>query len=123
MRLDRAGGVMAHHQDVRAHGVQRHRRVDQRLALAHRAGLDRHVDDIGAEPLAGDLERGAGARRILEKAVDQRAAAQPRGFLVGLAAQFDIGVGEVEDVLDVLAAQPLDAKQVPVPEGVLIHWI
>ena len=32
-QLDGAGGVMAHHQDVGAHGVERHRRVDQRLAL------------------------------------------------------------------------------------------
>ena len=32
-QLDRAGRVMAHDQDVGAHGVERHRRVDQRLAL------------------------------------------------------------------------------------------
>jgi hypothetical protein len=33
-QLDGAGGVMAHHQDVGAHGVERHRRVDERLALS-----------------------------------------------------------------------------------------
>ena len=32
-QLDRAGRVMAHDQDVGPHGVERHRRVDQRLAL------------------------------------------------------------------------------------------
>ena len=82
---------------------------------------DRHVDDIGAEPLAGDLERGAGARRILEEAVDQRAPAQGGGLLVGLPAQLDIGVGEIEHMLDILPAQPLDAEQMPVPETVWLH--
>ena len=33
-QLDRAGGVMAHHDQVGVHGVERHRGVDQRLALA-----------------------------------------------------------------------------------------
>ena len=32
-QLDRAGRVVAHDQDVGAHGVERHGRVDQRLAL------------------------------------------------------------------------------------------
>ncbi len=35
-QFDRAGGVMAHHDDVGMHGVERDRCVDQRLALAHR---------------------------------------------------------------------------------------
>jgi hypothetical protein len=32
---DSPGGVMAHDEEIRAHGVQRHGRVDQRLALLH----------------------------------------------------------------------------------------
>ncbi|MGY4312381.1 hypothetical protein ACVWW1_001684 [Bradyrhizobium sp. JR3.5] len=35
-QLDRTGGVVAHHQDVRVHRVQRHRGVHQGLALAGR---------------------------------------------------------------------------------------
>ncbi len=66
--------LMAHDQHVRPHGVQRHRRVDQRLALLHRGGRDRHVHDVGAEPLAGELERGLRARRCFEEQVDLRAA-------------------------------------------------
>jgi hypothetical protein len=112
---------MTHDQHVGVHRVQRHRRVYQGFALAHRRDRDGHVDDIGAEPLAGDLERRAGARRILEKAVDQRAAPQGRALLVGLPAQLDIGVGEIEHMLDILPAQPLDAEQMPVPETVWLH--
>ena len=120
-QLHRARFGMAHDEHVGVHRVQRHRRVDQRFALAHRADRDRHVDDVGAQSLPGDLERGAGAGRILEKAVDQRAAAQPRGFLVGLPAQLDIPVGEIEDMLDILPAQPLDAEQMPMPERIFLH--
>ena len=47
-QLDRAGGVVAHDQDVGPHGVQRHRRVDQRLALLHRGG--RHVMFMTSAP-------------------------------------------------------------------------
>ncbi len=35
---------------------------------------DRHVDHVGAQPLAGQLEAGAGAGAVLEKQIDQRAA-------------------------------------------------
>ena len=107
---------MAHDQHVGVHRVQGHRGVDQRLALDHRADRHRHVDHIGAEPLAGDLERGAGAGRVLEKAVDERAAAQQSPAFLGLAVQFDIAVGKIEKPVDLRRRQPLDAEQVPVPE-------
>jgi hypothetical protein len=55
-QLNRARFGMTHDQHVGMHRIQRHRRVDQRLALAHRAHIDRHVDHIGAEPLAGQFE-------------------------------------------------------------------
>ena len=120
-QLHRARFGMAHHQHVGVHRVQGHRGVDQRLALAHRADRDRHVDDVGAEPLAGELERGAGAGRVLEEAVDQGAAAQRRVLLFGLAVLLDIALGEVEDIGDVLGRQPFDAQQMPVPVGMGIH--
>ena len=73
-KMHGAGRVMAHDDDVGPHGVQRRRGVDQRLALLHRGRRDRHVHDVGAEPLAGDLEGGLGAGRGLEEQVDLRAA-------------------------------------------------
>ena len=75
---DRAAVLVAHHQHVRMHRVQGHRGVDQGLALLDRGRADRHVDDVGAEPLAGELERGARARRALEEQVDLGPAAQDR---------------------------------------------
>jgi hypothetical protein len=116
---------VANDQHIGVHRVQGHRRVDQGLALDHRARRHRHVDHIAAEPLAGDLERCAGARRILEEAVDDRAAAQQAALLFSLPVELDIAVGEVEDVIDVVRRQPLDPKQMPVPErglsGASVH--
>ena len=66
-QFDRAGRMMAHDNDVGMHGVERHRRVDQRLALAHRGRADRHVHDVGAKALAGEFERGLGAGRRLRR--------------------------------------------------------
>ncbi len=120
-QLHRPQFGMAHDQHVGMHRVQRHRGVDQGLALDHRADRDGHVDDVGAEPFAGDLERGAGAGRIFEKAVDDRAPAQQRAFFFGLTIEFDIAVGEVEKLHDLRRRQSLDSEEVAVPErGVAI---
>ena len=90
------GRGVADDQDVGAHGVQRHRRVDQRLALLHRRIADRHVHHVGAEPLAGQLEGGLRAGRGFEEEVDLRAAAQRRRLLFALARNRDRLVGPVE---------------------------
>ena len=44
--------------------------------LATELADDLHVDDVGAEPLAGQFEAGAGARRVLEEQIDDGLAAQ-----------------------------------------------
>ena len=114
--LDRAGGVVTHHDDVGVHGVERHRGVDQRLALAHRGGADRHVHDVGAEPLAGELERRLGAGRDLEEQVDQRAPAQRGLLFLDLAVERDEMLGEIEEAQNLLARKPFDPQQVPLVE-------
>ena len=113
-QLDRAALGVAHDQDVGVHGVQRHRRVDQRLALLDRRVRDRHVDDIGAEPLAGQLERGARARRAFEEQVDLGAPAQHGGLLVRAAIERDVAIREVEQQGDFVGRQPLDAEKMGV---------
>ena len=115
-QFDRAGSVVPHHQNVRMHGVQRHRGIDQGFALAHRGGGDRHVHDVGAEPFAGDFERGLGAGRGLEEQVDLGAAAQRGALLVDLAVELDIFFGEVEQAGDIVSGKALDSQQVPVTE-------
>ncbi len=115
-QLDRPGGVMAHHDEVGVHGIERHRGVDQRLALAHGGGADRHVHDVGAEPFARELERGLGTGRHLEEQVDQGAPAQRRLLLLDLAVEIDEMLGEVEQAQNLLARKPLDPQQMPLVE-------
>ena len=98
----RAGRWVADDQDVGPHGVERHRRVDQRFALLHRGTGDRHVHDVGAEPLSGEFERRLRAGRGLVEQVDLGAAAQRRGLLLGLARDRDGRVGAVEQQFDVV---------------------
>ena len=115
-QFDRAGGVMAHHQDVGMHGVERDRGVDQRLAFAHRGLADRHVHHVGAEPLARQFERGLGAGGALEEQIDLGAAAQRGALLLDLAIEFDEFLAEVEQAGNILAGKPLDPQQMPPAE-------
>ena len=77
---------------------------------------DRHVHHVGAEPLAGQLERGLGAGRGLEEQVDQRAAAQRGGLLLDLAVELDEFLGEIEQADDVGVRKPRDPQQVALAE-------
>ncbi len=63
----RTGRSVPDDDDVGLHGVEGRRGIDQCLALAHRRGPDRHVGDLRAQPLAGDLEARLGAGRRLEE--------------------------------------------------------
>ena len=115
--LDRAGRMMAHHEQVGPHGVQRHRRIDQGLALLHRRGADRHVHHVGAEPLAGKLEGALGPGRGFEEEIDQGAAAQIVAFLVDLPAELGGLFGQVEQRRDLGARKAFDSKQMAVRKG------
>ena len=115
-QFHRAGGMMAYHQNIRMHGVEGHRRVHQRFALADRGGRDRHIHDVGAEPLACDLERGLRAGGGLEEEVDLGAAAQVAALLVHLPVQFDELFGKVQEAVDIGHGKALDAQQMPVSE-------
>jgi hypothetical protein len=115
--FDRPRRVVAHDQDVGPHGVQGHRRVDDRLALLHRRIADRHVHHVGAEAFSGELEGGLGAGRGLEEEVDLGAAAQHRLLLLDLAADFDGLFGEVEEAGRLLRRHSLDPQKVPVRKG------
>ncbi len=72
----RARTGVADDDDIGGHGVERHRRVDQRFALLHAGGGGRHVDDIRAQPLARDFEGQQGAGAVFEKGIDLRHAGQ-----------------------------------------------
>jgi len=98
------------------HGVERHRGVDQRLALLHRRVADRHVHHVGAEAFAGEFERGLGAGRGFEEQVDQRAPAQRGGLFLDLAVELDELFGEVEQAVDLVGRQAFDPQQVTAAE-------
>ena len=110
-QLDGARRVVAHHQDVGAHGVQRHRGVDQGLALLDRGGGDRHVHHVGAEPLAGELEGALRPGRGLEEEIDQSAAAKVVTLLGDLTAELGGLFGKVEQRHDLGAGKAFDPKQ------------
>jgi hypothetical protein len=71
----------------------------------------RHVEHVGAEALAGQLERHLGARRRLEEQVDLREAAQDRGLFLGPAVHVDIGFGQVQEGGDLPGSHAFDAKE------------
>ena len=116
-QLDRAGRVMAHHQDVGAHGVERHRGVDQGLALLHRGCADRHVHDIGAEALAGEFEGTLGPGRGFEEEIDQGAAAQVVALLVDLPAELGGLFGQIEQRRDLGSGKAFNSKKMAVRKG------
>ena len=89
-------------------------RVEQRLALRDARGLQRDVDDVGAESLARDLERGPCSRRRLEEDVDHRASVKDARVLHVVAGRRDHLSGAVEHVENVLARELGDAEEVPV---------
>ncbi len=113
----RAGRAVADHQDVRLHGVQRHRGIDQGLALGDRRGARAHVDDVGAQPLAGQFERALGAGRGLEEQGDQGAALEQVDLLVHLAIEGDEAVGQVEQGGDLDRVEIGGAQEMAVREG------
>ena len=111
-KRDRTRFRMAHDQHIRVHRVQRHSSIDQRLALLNRGRTDRHIDRVRAEPFARELERGAGAGRILEKQIDLGPATEERELLVRLPVQLDIRVGKVKQIGYIAGRKPFDSKQV-----------
>jgi len=91
IKIDGAGLMVAHDDGIGAHGVERHRRVEQGFALAHGGGGDVHVDDVGPEPLGGDLEARPRARRVLEEQVHDRPAGEPVAPFVDGSVLVDVG--------------------------------
>ena len=83
---------------------------DSPLAVEDAAMFE--VDHVGRQALGGDLEGGAGARRVLEEQVEHALAAQQRHLLHFAVADADERCGGVEDVRNDLARQAFDRQQV-----------
>jgi len=122
-QLHRAGAGVANHDCIGAHRVQRHRRVDQRFALFHARLRGVHVDHVGAQSLAGNLEAKQGAGAVLEEGVDDGQAREPIRALVRLAVQFDPLFRLVEQEQDLPRSQARQAGEVAVRKGGGASWI
>ena len=102
---------MTHRQHIRMHRVQRHRRIDQGLALFNRTRGNRHVDDIKAKPFSRQFERGSCTGRVFKKEIDQRAAVKDVVGFIGLTVLFNIPVGALKNGLNIERREPFDAEQ------------
>ena len=85
-KMRRAGGAVADDDDVHVQRLEVARGVLERLALLERGGLGGEIDDVGREPLRGQLEAGAGAGGGLDEEVDDGLAAQGGHLLDGALA-------------------------------------
>ncbi|MCY1178518.1 hypothetical protein D9M73_188700 [compost metagenome] len=107
-----AGVGVAHHEHVGGHGFEVAQGVEQRLALAGGGGGDVERDDVGGQALGRQFEGGAGAGGVLEEHVAHRLAAQERDFLHRAGADFEEGVGGVEEFRQQLAGQTVEREEV-----------
>ncbi|MNY17764.1 hypothetical protein D3C86_1511040 [compost metagenome] len=107
-----AGITVAHDEHVGGHGFQVAQRVEQGFALARRRCRHVEGDHVRRQPLGRQFEGGAGAGGVLEKHVAHGFAAQQRDFLHRPGADFEEGVGSVEDFRQQLAAQTVEREEV-----------
>ncbi len=113
--IRRAAELVAHHEQVRMHGLEIADGVQHRLALGGRHARGVHVDDVGREALGRDLKGGSRARAGFEEQVDDGLAAQQGDFLDLPGLEADEGLGDIEYVNQGLPRQPVDGEKVPQP--------
>ena len=108
--IGRAGGAVAHHDDVAPERGERADGVEERLALLDGGPARRDVRDVGGEGLRSELERDAGARRRLGEEEDHRSAAQRGRAPDGPLQHLGHRAGRAEDLLD-LVARPVVGRE------------
>src|SRR2546423_9566552 len=97
---------------VDAHRLQVSRRVDERLAFLHAGAGRRDVYGVGRQSLLRELERNPRSRRRFEEQIDDRGAAQRRHLLDCAFTDLFEWLRRVENELDLLTRQRLEAEQV-----------
>ena len=109
--MRRAGGAVADDDEINVQRLEVARGVLERLALLERGGLGGEIDDVGREPLLGQLEAGARAGGGLDKEVDDGLAAQGGDLLDGALADRFEGAGGVQHGGDFLSGEGFDVQQ------------
>src|SRR3989304_4674542 len=103
---------MADHHHIRVHGLKGLAGVEEGFALGDGGGGRRDVDYIGAQPLAGDLERGPRPRARLVEEVDHGLAPKGGDLLNLSGGDLFHRVGRVQDELDLLRLELADRQQI-----------
>ena len=105
------GRRVAHDDRVDAHRLDGLDGVAQRLALLHRRRRHGEVHRVGRQPLGGGLERQPRARGLLEEQRDDRAPPQGRDLGDRPLAHLDEGVGDRQDLVDLVGSEVRDREQ------------
>ena len=109
--VGRAALCMPHDEHV---GIHRRKIVDgveQRLALGGGRGAHIQIHHVGRQARGGNFKRGARARAVLEKQVEDRLAAQQRHFLHCAITHLQKRRGGVKDMRDDVTRQAFDSEQ------------
>jgi hypothetical protein len=111
-QVGRATFGMAHDEHVGVHRTQVGDGVEQAFALGRAALGDVQVDDIGAQALGRDFERGARACAVFKEQVEHALATQQRHLLHVAVVDAEKGAGGVEDLRQHGLGQAFNAQQV-----------
>ncbi len=84
------------------------------LRIAEEDG--RHVHHVGAQPFAGELERGLGAGRDFEEQIDLGAAAQRSLLFLDLAVEGDELLTEIQQAGNVGRGKSFGPQQMTMAE-------
>ena len=116
-QLRRPARPVADDDRIGAHGIERDRGIDQRLALLHARLRGVHIDHIGAKALARNLEAQQRPRRVFEEGVDDGETRQHILVLGWLAVERHPLLRLVEQEEDFVPLQLADPDQVAVRES------
>ena len=108
----RAGGAVAHHDQVDLQRFDVADGVEQGFALQQTAARSLHIHDVGAEALFGEFKGDPGAGAGFDEEVDDGFAAQGGNFFhVPLRNLLEL-LGGVEEEGDLLGAQVVETEQI-----------
>ena len=107
-----SGTGMADHDQVRRHGLEVARGVDQRLALLDGAALGGEGERVGREPLLRGLEGEPRSGGGLEEQIDHHPSAQRRDLLDRALADRPHGFRRVEDQTDLFGREVLGPEEI-----------
>ncbi len=110
--LCRSRRRMTQHDDIRLHGLNVARRIEQGFAFDDAARRRGKIDDIRAQSLGRQLERRARSRARLEEEIHNCTPAQRRHFLDLAAAHFLERIGRLKNKLDILHRQGCQTEQI-----------